>query len=141
MIRRPPRSTRTDTLFPYTTLFRSVEAFGLLRLEVGVARIAGALDQRIVRLVERDRRVERFEVRAAERLGIAEADLDIVADPETRGRVGQPVVIDGAGGQPVKFAVLPLHERADSPARSDIAHTHDAIQGVDRQSTHRNSRQ
>src|SRR3546814_1914366 len=31
MIRRPPRSTRTDTLFPYTTLFRSVE-----RLRVGL---------------------------------------------------------------------------------------------------------
>src|SRR3546814_15515976 len=31
MIRRPPRSTRTDTLFPYTTLFRSVHIrdFGL----------------------------------------------------------------------------------------------------------------
>src|SRR3546814_2860507 len=26
MIRRPPRSTRTDTLFPYTTLFRSPES-------------------------------------------------------------------------------------------------------------------
>src|SRR3546814_13432145 len=26
MIRRPPRSTRTDTLFPYTTLFRSLTA-------------------------------------------------------------------------------------------------------------------
>src|SRR3546814_16713718 len=26
MIRRPPRSTRTDTLFPYTTLFRSANA-------------------------------------------------------------------------------------------------------------------
>src|SRR3546814_5655898 len=26
MIRRPPRSTRTDTLFPYTTLFRSLQA-------------------------------------------------------------------------------------------------------------------
>src|SRR3546814_10798680 len=26
MIRRPPRSTRTDTLFPYTTLFRSDQA-------------------------------------------------------------------------------------------------------------------
>src|SRR6056297_3713405 len=26
MIRRPPRSTRTDTLFPYTTLFRSAHA-------------------------------------------------------------------------------------------------------------------
>src|SRR3546814_3475063 len=28
MIRRPPRSTRTDTLFPYTTLFRSVATLG-----------------------------------------------------------------------------------------------------------------
>src|SRR3546814_1946045 len=32
MIRRPPRSTRTDTLFPYTTLFRSLGVeFGQLR--------------------------------------------------------------------------------------------------------------
>src|SRR3546814_14615136 len=29
MIRRPPRSTRTDTLFPYTTLFRSYPLSGL----------------------------------------------------------------------------------------------------------------
>src|SRR3546814_10347127 len=29
MIRRPPRSTRTDTLFPYTTLFRSVVMSGV----------------------------------------------------------------------------------------------------------------
>src|SRR3546814_1313164 len=29
MIRRPPRSTRTDTLFPYTTLFRSRRAIAL----------------------------------------------------------------------------------------------------------------
>src|SRR3546814_21166906 len=28
MIRRPPRSTRTDTLFPYTTLFRSCRSWG-----------------------------------------------------------------------------------------------------------------
>src|SRR3546814_16435220 len=28
MLRRPPRSTRTDTLFPYTTLFRSVSEDG-----------------------------------------------------------------------------------------------------------------
>src|SRR3546814_19601561 len=37
MIRRPPRSTRTDTLFPYTTLFRSPrvrgEAVGLAMLD------------------------------------------------------------------------------------------------------------
>src|SRR3546814_8031568 len=31
MIRRPPRSTRTDTLFPYTTLCRSWRFFGRLR--------------------------------------------------------------------------------------------------------------
>src|SRR3546814_3452579 len=31
MIRRPPRSTRTDTLFPYTTLFRSVFAIAIGR--------------------------------------------------------------------------------------------------------------
>src|SRR3546814_2974161 len=30
MIRRPPRSTRTDTLFPYTTLFRSDQQVALL---------------------------------------------------------------------------------------------------------------
>src|SRR3546814_14532051 len=30
MIRRPPRSTRTDTLFPYTTLFRSNVLVGML---------------------------------------------------------------------------------------------------------------
>src|SRR3546814_5961923 len=29
MIRRPPRSTRTDTLFPYTTLFRSEDLAGI----------------------------------------------------------------------------------------------------------------
>src|SRR3546814_17158120 len=29
MIRRPPRSTRTDTLFPYTTLFRSLAIAGV----------------------------------------------------------------------------------------------------------------
>src|SRR3546814_16789861 len=31
MIRRPPRSTRTDTLFPYTTLFRSHDQQNLVR--------------------------------------------------------------------------------------------------------------
>src|SRR3546814_3491617 len=33
MIRRPPRSTRTDTLFPYTTLFRSAALRKLLILD------------------------------------------------------------------------------------------------------------
>src|SRR3546814_6450917 len=42
MIRRPPRSTRTDTLFPYTTLFRARRAdpnhFGWERPQIGGAR-------------------------------------------------------------------------------------------------------
>src|SRR3546814_5319585 len=33
MIRRPPRSTRTDTLFPYTTLFRSPHSVKVRRLD------------------------------------------------------------------------------------------------------------
>src|SRR3546814_10688188 len=50
MIRRPPRSTRTDTLFPYTTLFRSEvgqgQAFGdecrvgIIVIEQGADRVA-----------------------------------------------------------------------------------------------------
>src|SRR3546814_11214567 len=46
MIRRPPRSTRTDTLFPYTTLFRSVDHqfTGEVR-RVDTETIAGVLAQ------------------------------------------------------------------------------------------------
>src|SRR3546814_6917711 len=39
MIRRPPKSTRTDTLFPYTTLFRSVPAGGGSRGPAATASI------------------------------------------------------------------------------------------------------
>src|SRR3546814_11369925 len=39
LIRRPPRSTRTDTLFPYTTLFRATAAYQLCFF--GGVRLAG----------------------------------------------------------------------------------------------------
>src|SRR3546814_13571996 len=42
MIRRPPRSTRTDTLFPYTTLFRS-KSDGILQLVLDRADKKNAL--------------------------------------------------------------------------------------------------
>src|SRR3546814_16123129 len=42
MIRRPPRSTRTDTLFPYTTLFRSI-----------VVNVAGLEPDEALRLFQR----------------------------------------------------------------------------------------
>src|SRR3546814_15211374 len=62
MIRRPPRSTRTDPLFPYTTLFRSTMADGIAcRVPVpeAVSIIAAGAD-RIVRVGE-------AEIRAAMR--------------------------------------------------------------------------
>src|SRR3546814_19690000 len=46
MIRRPPRSTRTDTLFPYTTLFRSAldidRTAKVVALQQAVRPVAGA---------------------------------------------------------------------------------------------------
>src|SRR3546814_7072427 len=44
MIRRPPRSTRTDTLFPYTTLFRSAAARGAAGHRGRQARQPATLD-------------------------------------------------------------------------------------------------
>src|SRR3546814_7638176 len=61
MIRRPPRSTRTDTLFPYTTLFRS------LRQRVGmppltIAFVSGAnpagVQLDMLEEIRRERRIE-----------------------------------------------------------------------------------
>src|SRR3546814_11884502 len=60
MIRRPPRSTRTDTLFPYTTLFRSPDvlrpAVTLLILASNAQRRL-AIDNRQVQCAFRDARV------------------------------------------------------------------------------------
>src|SRR3546814_4286752 len=43
MIRRPPRSTRTDTLFPYTTLFRSQGGRSIQRQAAGDGKRANAI--------------------------------------------------------------------------------------------------
>src|SRR3546814_13419019 len=56
MILRPPRSTRTDTLFPYTTLFRSVVE-AVLTLELGgdrLAQLGNAGDRRVLCLAAVD---------------------------------------------------------------------------------------
>src|SRR3546814_19247930 len=66
MIRRPPRSTRTYTLFPYTTLFRSEDhRLGVVRAESLVDRIrpggfagsitVAAVDQNCAVVVQDDR--------------------------------------------------------------------------------------
>src|SRR3546814_4616492 len=46
MIRRPPRSTRTDTLFPYTTLFRSELPASTSALALLVGGVAGEVTRR-----------------------------------------------------------------------------------------------
>src|SRR3546814_8584250 len=66
MIRRPPRSTRTDTLFPYTTLFRS-------RFRVDL--VADAL-------------AERQDLRVADRLRIEFVEGEVAADDRRRDDVG-----------------------------------------------------
>src|SRR3546814_1630525 len=68
MIRRPPRSTRTDTLFPYTTLFRSVGADHRL---AGLALERGG-ERRHVR-----GRADRAELRRCVRIGV-QAHLQLV---------------------------------------------------------------
>src|SRR3546814_1597622 len=45
MIRRPPRSTRTDTLFPYTTLFRSIWLPSSTTRFVGILKNSIALSE------------------------------------------------------------------------------------------------
>src|SRR3546814_15789659 len=94
MIRRPPRSTRTDTLFPYTTLFRSsashecldrpgkIQADRLVHLDM--SHVRNAIFDRIFRRIDAllktihftDRRVER---RGLARSGRADDQNDAVA--------------------------------------------------------------
>src|SRR3546814_8537298 len=51
MIRLPPRSTRTDTLFPYTTLFRSLDQGGHASNATSIAKTYAA--EAIFRIVDR----------------------------------------------------------------------------------------
>src|SRR3546814_11666592 len=44
MIRRPPRSTRTDTLFPYTTLFRSLRPLIRILLNQFLTRLTAEME-------------------------------------------------------------------------------------------------
>src|SRR3546814_16694014 len=86
MIRRPPRSTRTDTLFPYTTLFRSVQRLpadarrkGVAAVEFGADEVEAAdddarsLDREMIRVVGAGEAVDRDAGNALQRLEIGRA--------------------------------------------------------------------
>src|SRR3546814_14340580 len=74
MIRRPPRSTRTDTLFPYTTLFRSPFISALEALVEGGGRFVGIAgpDVAIVGDEQRPRRPRNVARRTMDRKGRSE---------------------------------------------------------------------
>src|SRR3546814_3139060 len=93
MIRRPPRSTRTDTLFPDTTLFRSRGAiqmqFELSTRELDAAMIATALrpldpDARVALDVESGHLEVLSTASAAQVLGVLDA-MGCVATPLSQG--------------------------------------------------------
>src|SRR3546814_2388522 len=108
MIRRPPRSTRTDTLFPYTTLFRSEKRVGF-RDDVRPARRAAVDRADDQRLAERGERVDEIvliaddvdvgavaemiggEAFAARLLGVADGEDDAVGAARDLDRFGDPL--------------------------------------------------
>src|SRR3546814_17259240 len=70
MIRRPPGSTRTDTLFPYPTLFRSVDAGLGIGAQAHHHRFKELQRQRVVIGVERQLVVYLAKFRAGGRVGM-----------------------------------------------------------------------
>src|SRR3546814_1599300 len=120
MIRRPPRSTRTDTLFPYTTLFRSLFVDDLAAR--GVDEIGGGLHRRDARRVHH----------LVGLAGVRTVDRHDVADPHQRIDAGMIVraqfLLDG-GGQTLAVVIVdrqakgpraPRHRQAD-PTHADDA--------------------
>src|SRR3546814_14580711 len=85
MLRRPPRSTRTDTLFPYTTLFRShdLDAVALgpdFTADGGGRRILGKLRRRPLRLrLVRVVRLRGLQGRVVQRGAVLRADRQRLA--------------------------------------------------------------
>src|SRR3546814_17192027 len=69
MIRRPPRSTRTDTLFPYTTLFRSRVILGEKQRPVAAP---GNIDQPLSAQLATDRQI-RIGIEPARGVGVGTA--------------------------------------------------------------------
>src|SRR3546814_19953176 len=105
MIRRPPRSTRTDTLFPYTTLFRSAVLVELLERHSN-ARLVGD-GEHAHPPPEQPHRVDRVErLRSARNLHDGQGPAlgrthDADFEPPKVGRslhdTGDPAGLSGAG--------------------------------------------
>src|SRR3546814_3978497 len=102
MIRRPPRTTRTDTLFPYTTLFRSVHvdvyARQLIVLNEWIDHdVVAHLDATLVDLLPRLQPLATL-LRAEDKLGDAERGFDVRFLP----RGSSPGFVTGPGHVPTQ---------------------------------------
>src|SRR3546814_4381482 len=76
MIRRPPRSTRTDTLFPYTTLFRStLGQFDADPESFHLEQIKDELLERMSRLLGQSYRMLALELSSTQRPGVVSTSL------------------------------------------------------------------
>src|SRR3546814_16202744 len=111
MIWRLPRSTRTDTLFPYTTLFRAVHA------KAGQEHLH-LRNRRVLRLVENDEGVgER--AAAHERQG---RDLDLTARDAAHDLLGGQAVVHGVIERAQIGIDLSLHVARQQPNLSARSH-------------------
>src|SRR3546814_15441822 len=104
MIRRPPSSTRTDTLFPYTTLFRSQQLELGLRAQVLVERAERLVEQQHLRLLHQAARESDALALAAGklvRLALGEGaeldHLDHLVDAPLDLRLWQAVLLQASG--------------------------------------------
>src|SRR3546814_4640693 len=101
MIRRPPWSTRTDTLFPYTTLFRSLQAAGVA--EVGACFQEHALAARVHQValdrIDRDRLAVAVVVQAFLRIRHAADEIEraLAGSEQVGAAVAGAVVLAGQG--------------------------------------------
>src|SRR3546814_12220367 len=99
MIRRPPRSTLTDTLFPYTTLFRS-----LVKLTAAERRVRDIAFQSldpvpVKRLLRSGKWIDFAQTECLTRQGKISEYLYLIAEGEASVRVGEQEVARLAAGR------------------------------------------
>src|SRR3546814_16126851 len=100
MIRRPPRSTRTDTLVPYTTLFRSALCAGLLDLQGRSAALLNLKIGQAIAVLRPRQPVRVAGLRRRHHVAVAilrQARLIILAILHQRKRVRLPRLTDHRG--------------------------------------------